>query len=183
MDKILAAHDINTDQVPLPCNLMLLRFDDKVVLFDAGSGAGFMPNAGRKLESLESLESLETLGLSADNITHVIFTHAHPDHLWGILDDFDDPVFPQAELMIGQMEWDYWTNPNTVSTIGEERASFAVDAARRLNAVQVKRGSKSDHFDQARPRNSKRRHEPRHPRPHVVRNSRGDQVPFLWAAM
>ncbi len=69
-------------------------------------------------------------------ITHVVFfTHAHPDHLWGVLDDFDDLVFANATYMIGQTEWDYWRDPNTVSTIGEARV-LAVGAARRLEALE-----------------------------------------------
>lgn len=128
--EILSKHDVPSDQVEPPCNLTLLRQEGRVVLFDAGSGSGFMPSAGQLMDNLEAE------GLTPDDITHVVFTHAHPDHLWGILDDFDDPVFPDAEIMIGQTEWDYWTDPDTVDTIGEARASFAVGAARRLAVVE-----------------------------------------------
>lgn len=127
---ILSNYDVTGDQLEPPCNLTLLRQEGRVVLFDAGSGSGFMPSAGKLLDNLEAE------GLTPDDITHVVFTHAHPDHLWGILDDFDDPVFPDAEVMIGQTEWDYWTDPDTVDTIGEARASFAVGAARRLAAIK-----------------------------------------------
>ena len=130
LDPILAKHGQSFDDLRPPCNLTLLRNGDALVLFDAGSGAGFMPSAGTMLESLEAVD------VAPEDITHVVFTHAHPDHLWGILDDFDDPVFPDAELMISQTEWDYWTNPETVDSIGEARTSFAVGAARRLDAVE-----------------------------------------------
>ena len=130
LDLILSRHNVPRDQLEPPCNLTLLRQDGRIVLFDAGSGPAFMPTAGKLLSSLEAE------GLTPEDITHVVFTHAHPDHLWGVLDDFDDPVFPDAQLMIGQKEWDYWTDPNTVNTIGEARASFAVGAARRLAAIE-----------------------------------------------
>lgn len=126
---ILSKNGISPDQLEPPCNLTLLRQGDKAILFDAGAGTGFMPSAGALIDSLAAQ------GVAPEDITHVVFTHAHPDHLWGILDDFDDPVFPHAELMIGQVEWDYWTDPETVNTIGDARASFAVGAARRLQAV------------------------------------------------
>lgn len=127
---ILAEHGLTPDQLSPPCNLTLLRQPDRTVLFDAGSGPAFMPSAGSMLDSLDAL------GVAAEDITHVVLTHGHPDHLWGVLDDFDDPVFPDAELMIGEAEWAYWTDPDTVNTIGEARASFAVGAARRLAAVE-----------------------------------------------
>ncbi len=129
LNAILSQHGLSADQLAPPCNLTLLRDGDRTILFDAGSGPGFMPSAGTMLDSLDALE------ISPDEVTHLVFTHAHPDHLWGILDDFDDPVFPDAQLMIGQAEWDYWTDPDTVNTIGEARASFAVGAARRLEAI------------------------------------------------
>ena len=127
---ILAASGVARDQLTPPCNLTLLRQENRLVLFDAGSGPAFMPSAGTLLDSLDAV------GVAPDDITHVVFTHAHPDHLWGILDDFDDPVFTEAEHMIAQTEWDYWTDPDTVNTIGEARASFAVGAARRLAAIE-----------------------------------------------
>ncbi|SEL24421.1 MBL fold metallo-hydrolase [Roseovarius nanhaiticus] len=134
LDLILARYGVSGDQLEPPCNLTLLRQEDRIVLFDAGSGPAFMPSAGKLMSSLEAE------GLTPDDITHVVFTHAHPDHLWGILDDFDEPIFANAEMMIGQDEWDYWTDPATVDTIGEARASFAVGAARRLAAIEGRVG-------------------------------------------
>lgn len=127
---VLAQFGIAGDTVEPPCNLTLLQDGDRTVLFDAGSGSGFMPSAGKILEALDAI------GVSAGDITHVLFTHAHPDHLWGVLDDFDDPVFGNASYRIGRAEWEYWTDPETVNTIGAERASFAVGAARRLAAIE-----------------------------------------------
>lgn len=113
-----------------PCNVTLMRHGDRTVLFDVGSGPDFSPNSGILLGSLEAL------GVSPDDITDVVFTHAHPDHLWGLLDDFDDPLFPDAQFMIGKTEWDYWMDPNTVDTIGDARVSFAVGAKRRLALIE-----------------------------------------------
>jgi glyoxylase-like metal-dependent hydrolase (beta-lactamase superfamily II) len=127
---VLAEYGLSRDEVRPPCNLTLLQDGERTILFDAGSGPNFMPSAGLILDTLDGV------GLSADDITHIVFTHAHPDHLWGVLDDFDDPLFTQAEYLMGQAEWDYWMDPETVNTIGEERASFAVGAARRLEVIE-----------------------------------------------
>lgn len=111
------------------CNVTLLRDGKNTVLFDLGAGPDFMPSTG------ELPEALDLLGIAPDEITHVIFTHAHPDHLWGLLDDFDEPLFPRALHMIGGAEYAYWTDPATRETIGEDRLSFAVGAARRLELI------------------------------------------------
>lgn len=127
---ILKKYHLTGDILEPPCNVTLMRHGDRVVLFDVGSGPDFAPNAGILLESLDAL------GVAPEDVTDVVFTHAHPDHLWGLLDDFDDPIFTEATYMIGKDEWDYWINPNTVDGIGEARASFAVGAKRRLEMIE-----------------------------------------------
>lgn len=128
--SILSAHDLTPDQLAPPCNLTLLQDGQRTILFDAGSGPGFMPSAG------ELIDSLAEIGVAPEDVTHVVFTHGHPDHLWGVLDDFDDLVFTEAEHVFGRTEWAYWRDPDTVNAIGEARASFAVGAARRLEAIE-----------------------------------------------
>ena len=124
----LARHAIGETVSP-PCNLTLLQDGDRTILFDVGAGPEFQSSAGFILDALDEI------GLTQDDITDVVFTHAHPDHLWGLLDDFDDLTFPDANYHIGQKEWDYWTDPATVDTIGEFRTTFAVGAARRLERI------------------------------------------------
>ena len=127
---VLQDFDLAGAQLMPECNLALYQDDAHKVLFDVGSGPDFMPDAG-KLQA-----SLDALGLSNADITHVVFTHCHPDHLWGLFDDFDEPMFSQATYMMGRVEWDYWWDPETVNTIDEGRTVFAVGAKRRLEALE-----------------------------------------------
>ena len=117
------------DTLTPPCNVTLLQAGDRNVLFDVGAGPEFMSSAGFLLDALDAQ------GLAPEDITDVVFTHGHPDHLWGLLDDFDDLLFSDAAYMIGQTEWDYWTDPATVDSIGADRTTFAVGAARRLDRI------------------------------------------------
>lgn len=126
---LMARYQIPAGPLTPPCNVTLLRDGTNTVLFDAGAGPDFQPSAGKLSEALDAL------GVSAEAVTHVVFTHGHPDHLWGVLDDFDEPVFANANHMIGRTEFDYWTNPATVDTIGAARLTFAVGAARRLESI------------------------------------------------
>ncbi|WP_134726778.1 MBL fold metallo-hydrolase [Paracoccus luteus] len=126
---IIARFAIPADRIVTPMNITLLRRGDRVALFDVGSGPGFMPTAGKLAGALAAV------GITPADVTDVIFTHAHPDHLWGLLDEFDEPVFARARLQMGAAEHEYWTDPQTPATIGEARQAFAVGAARRLAAV------------------------------------------------
>lgn len=112
------------------CNLTLWRDGTNTVLFDVGAGPDFMSSAGQLADAMDAI------GLDPLDVTHVVFTHGHPDHLWGVLDDFDEPLFANATHMMGRSERDYWLNPNTIDTIGSERQSFAAGALRRLEAIE-----------------------------------------------
>ncbi|MEM8728327.1 MAG: MBL fold metallo-hydrolase [Pseudomonadota bacterium] len=127
---ILAEFDISAEQITPECNLALYRDGTHTVLFDVGSGPDFMASAGTIQDSLNDI------GLAPEDITHVVFTHAHPDHIWGLLDEFDEPLFYEATYMMGRAEWDYWWDPETVSRIGEARAAFAVGAKRRMEVIE-----------------------------------------------
>ncbi len=127
---ILSEYALSSEQLTPECNLALYRDGTNTVLFDVGSGPDFMPSAGTIVDSLKAL------GLAPEDITHVLFTHAHPDHIWGLLDDFDEPLFYEAAYMMGRAEWDYWWNPETVNTIGNARAAFVVGAKRRMEMIE-----------------------------------------------
>ena len=127
---ILERYGQSAEILTPPCNVTLMRQGERTILFDVGSGPDFSPNSGILLDSLEALE------VAPESVTDIVFTHAHPDHLWGLLDDFDDPLFPEATYMIGKTEWDYWMNPNTIDEIGEARVSFALGAKRRLELIE-----------------------------------------------
>lgn len=128
----LAANKLPDDRVRSSLNLTLYRDGERTVLFDVGSGPNFMPSAGKLGEALE------TAGIAADDVTHVVFTHAHPDHIWGVLDDFDDLSFGNAEYLMSAEEWDYWFDPETVNKVPENRQSFAVGARRNMMAIEDK---------------------------------------------
>lgn len=50
------------------------------------------------------LARLDKLGVSADAIEHVIFTHAHSDHINGAVAE-GKPCFPNATYYLGQADW------------------------------------------------------------------------------
>lgn len=127
---VLAEFGLTGPQLEPPCNLTLYRDGTHTVLFDVGAGPDFMPTAGKLAPALEAL------GVAPEDITHVVFTHAHPDHLWGVLDEFDEPVFANATHMIGLRERDYWLDPETQNTIDDGRKTFAAGALRRLQILE-----------------------------------------------
>jgi len=129
---LLEPRGLPLDVVRPDCNLTLLRSGDRTVLFDAGAGPLFQDTAG-KLPA-----SLAAAGIDPAEVTDLCFTHAHPDHLWGVLDDFDEPVFPNARFWMGRSEWDFWRAPGTLAAMPEARQSFVVGARNRMDAIEDK---------------------------------------------
>jgi glyoxylase-like metal-dependent hydrolase (beta-lactamase superfamily II) len=129
IDAVLSAAGMPPDAITNDCNVTFLRRGDRLIAFDAGAGSNFLPTTGKLLENLADT------GIDPAEVTDVVFTHAHPDHLWGLTDDFDELVFPNASYRIGQAEWDFWTSPSAIDAMPEDRKTFAVGAQNRLSAI------------------------------------------------
>jgi glyoxylase-like metal-dependent hydrolase (beta-lactamase superfamily II) len=86
----------------------LVRTGDRVVLIDAG--AGRIDN--EIFHGGQMLESLAALGLSTDDVTDVIFTHLHFDHV-GWATQKGVVVFPRATFRCHAHDWDHFVaGPN-----------------------------------------------------------------------
>lgn len=118
---------------PIPTNASLLRVGGEIILIDAGSGGSFQPTAGRLAETLAGLN------VAPEAITQVVFTHAHPDHLWGAVDDFDDSErFPNARYVVPAAEWDFWTRDDVETVVPDWLKGFAVGSRRILRRLEAK---------------------------------------------
>lgn len=127
---LLKAAGETGEQVNAPTNVTLIRTASDLVLVDMGSGDRFMPSAGKLWDNLKSA------GIDKDKITKVIFTHGHPDHLWGTLDEFDELTLPQAAFYAAQAEWDFWAGGDAARGLPAERTGFVTGARRRYAAIK-----------------------------------------------
>ena len=124
----LKAHYLDLERNYAHTNHLHIEIGEARVLVDIGSGGRFFPTSGRLMANLEAA------GIDPFAITHVAMTHAHPDHIWGIRDDFDEVVFPDAEFVIGAEEHAYWLQDGLVSQVPEVKQQFVVGA---VNSLQV----------------------------------------------
>jgi len=130
LKALLAASGQKSDMLTPDCNISLLRDGDRLVLFDVGAGPNFMPSAGNLADSLSEV------GIDPADVTDVVFTHAHPDHIWGLVDDFDELVFPEADYHINSVEWDYWRREDTLEKTPEARQPFVIGARNRFEYLE-----------------------------------------------
>ncbi len=113
-----------------PTNITLIRAGSDLILIDMGSGDRFMPTAGKLWDNLKSA------GIDKSKITKVIFTHGHPDHLWGAVDDLDDMTLPNATFYVAATEWDFWQGDDATRGLPAERAGFVTGARRNYAALK-----------------------------------------------
>lgn len=131
---VLTDHFLSTDDVLAHVNALYIETDEHQVLIDTGSGNAFGPTAGHLLENLTAA------GVAATDIDTVILTHAHPDHIGGILDADGQLRLPNAQFYISQAESDFWT-ADTVelpkSLLDEEtKAGLMATAKGNLMAIR-----------------------------------------------
>lgn len=111
-------------------NHALLRVRNDIILIDSGSGNKYEPTAGKLLDNLRMN------GVDPAAITKVIFTHAHPDHIWGTLLENDTLALPNATYYVGESEFKFWTDPMTEASLPKDFKAFAIGARRDLLAVR-----------------------------------------------
>lgn len=130
LEALLRSVGQGPEQVMPAANITLIRAASELILVDTGSGANFQPSAGKLAENFEAA------GIDKAKITHVVFTHAHPDHLWGTIDDFNELRFPNARYVVSDAEWNFWTDGDLIRKMPEPMHGFVVGAQRNLARIR-----------------------------------------------
>jgi glyoxylase-like metal-dependent hydrolase (beta-lactamase superfamily II) len=93
------------EKLTVDCNVLLVDTGQNKVLIDTGSGLLNGATAGKLIENLQQVQ------IQPSDITAVILTHAHGDHVGG-LNVKSGLTFPKARYFIGKQEWNFWTAPS-----------------------------------------------------------------------
>ncbi|ASY73296.1 SoxH protein (plasmid) [Sinorhizobium fredii CCBAU 83666] len=87
--------------VELSVNAFLVNTDDRLVMIDAGTGTFLGPTLGKLIPNLV------VAGYQPEQIDDIILTHAHVDHLGGLVAG-DRIVFPNATVHVNKRDADFW---------------------------------------------------------------------------
>jgi glyoxylase-like metal-dependent hydrolase (beta-lactamase superfamily II) len=94
---VLAAAGLPRDTIGLDIQCLLVKAGDRVILFDTGAGE-LVPGAGHLVQSL----ALANVAPAA--VTDIFISHAHSDHLGGLLSK-GALAFPAATIHMSAPEW------------------------------------------------------------------------------
>ena len=91
-----------------------LRSAGRTILVDTGIGPGTTGLGQGRLGNEMLLK-----GVSADEVSTVVFTHLHPDHVgWNLVAEDGRPrlTFPKARYLIPKGDWEFFTSPKGLET-------------------------------------------------------------------
>jgi len=98
-------------QAWLPIGCFLVRSGARYVLVDAGMGptqsSGGDGDPARLIGGQLPV-GLRALGVGRDDVTDVVCTHLHPDHVGWLFDLDARPYFPRATIWFGAGDWQHF---------------------------------------------------------------------------
>ncbi|MEC8252814.1 MAG: MBL fold metallo-hydrolase [Planctomycetota bacterium] len=127
------------NRIDLACRCLLVREDQRTILFEAGIGAFFPPmlraRFGVQEERHVLLDSLEELGVTPGDVDVVVLSHLHFDHAGGVLAAYREGaspalVFGNATYVVGEEAWQRALAPHP-----RDRASFIPELPGLLEAT------------------------------------------------
>lgn len=114
-----SANNVPADRFQHTYTVTLVNTGKEVVLFDTGFGA-----MQRETGAGQLLARLRQAGYAPEDIDVVAFTHMHPDHIAGAMED-GAPTFPNARYAVGRREYDEWkSGANIPSQRAQNREMF-----------------------------------------------------------
>lgn len=104
----------------------LVNTGDRLVLVDTGAGALFGPTLGRLTASLRAA------GYQPEQVDEVLITHAHPDHVGGLM-GAGGVAFANATVRLDEADAQYWLSAARLEAAPAEAKGFFQGAMASLN--------------------------------------------------
>ncbi|WP_237213737.1 MBL fold metallo-hydrolase [Falsiroseomonas oryziterrae] len=106
-----------------PVGAYVLNTGRQLVMVDCGGHSSFIPTTGR------TLEALRASGYRPEQVDVVLLTHIHPEHALGLSYDGTTRNFPNAEVVVSDLDLAFWTDPAQESRVPQGQRF--IEAGRR----------------------------------------------------
>jgi glyoxylase-like metal-dependent hydrolase (beta-lactamase superfamily II) len=114
-----------SDALSITFTTLALQIGDKITLIDTGNGDSGAPTSGAWMKNFQAA------GLDPKNVTSVVFSHFHGDHINGFRLKNGTAVFPNAEVMVPAAEWAFWMDDARMNA-APEAMKGAFNGVRRV---------------------------------------------------
>ena len=135
LQLFLNNQNLSNEYIRLAGNILLAATGDEHILIDTGCGGSLGPTSGKLLDHFASAD------IAPSSITHIVLTHAHPDHIGGVLTEDGALAFPNALVHLSKTEYDFWMSPEpdfskgTHNAVADFEIQFARQFLERLESV------------------------------------------------
>jgi glyoxylase-like metal-dependent hydrolase (beta-lactamase superfamily II) len=107
-----------TETLSPHCNVLYVNTGQNKVLIDTGNGTLSGDTVGKLLTNLQAAQ------INPADIDTIIITHAHGDHVGGLLNQSGSLVFANARFYISRLEDEFWMQPQvSLPKIGLDEAT------------------------------------------------------------
>jgi glyoxylase-like metal-dependent hydrolase (beta-lactamase superfamily II) len=104
VQKAMSDAFMPAEQLATPFTTLLVNTGRKLILLDTGTGGQVASTAG------SFSANLIAAGIDPKTIDQIVISHFHPDHINGIKTKDNGLIFPNAEILVPEAEWAFWSD-------------------------------------------------------------------------
>lgn len=121
---------INVNEpTPVQVNALVVEEGKNLTLLDVGTDKNFNSSVG------DFLNNFKNAGYNENDVNRIVLTHLHFDHFGYLFDSNGKPIFPNAEIIIHDKEYQFWkeSSPDLSSVrVDEETKKFFITSAKQI---------------------------------------------------
>ena len=112
--RLQAIERLGKPEIQVDVNCFVLRSADGITLIDTGAGTVWGPTFG------QARLAMSELGIEPAQVDRILLTHLHDDHALGLFEG-DGAFFPNAEILVPQIDLAYFTDAQALEANAEAR--------------------------------------------------------------
>jgi glyoxylase-like metal-dependent hydrolase (beta-lactamase superfamily II) len=134
LQELLKKNFLPADSFAVSLNVLVIKDSAGVSIFDSGAGSAFGSAMGKLIRGLAKV------GVTPADVKTIYVTHGHGDHIGGLVNDANQPVFSSAKIIVPKHELEFWTaeHPDLsgMRTTDETKTQTAASAKKIFDAIK-----------------------------------------------
>jgi glyoxylase-like metal-dependent hydrolase (beta-lactamase superfamily II) len=123
---VIAAAGLPTDHIDNPYVFTAINTGSRLIMVDVGTRGKFAPPIA------DGARNMTAAGLNPADVELIILTHLHPDHLLGLTDKDNKPLYPNAQVAVADAELSFWDDDNVMAQADDRLRPFFGFARRSI---------------------------------------------------